>query len=1228
MNVIINGTEIFVDLLQKKQEILFDVLKTLRQLLQHKDSLVRTLSCRLIRKCSISAEILAHIEPFHMHFFIVRCLEQRSEFPLERIEALKIVYNWVQLSSETLPRAIVQSLIAISRHKIDPLRVSALLTLTEITLRNVELIAKCGGITIICECSIDPDLEHVQNVLLRCILALLNSPEKSQFIAEGDLNLILSPFISLFEQSITKESFLKFKASKKAIELLLRDWGGLIFLAKNPNGLKSFLSTLRLPSKKVKLFAIEMLYKLFFLEIPRKNSEQTKTRIARYSSMKKDVGASYKNIWGDINSIFPLKRSPYHNLLENYLAILLVSFMDVGLFEALVEVGKESSTSLSFYVSHFLSEVLHNSRHILSSRLCTILQSLPSLFEIAASFTDRPFIRVRASRMLSELDRFARKKKKKSAKDFHITLIVNSIKKNIKSKNVNKNINSNKLGIGMGIDDNDYDNDDREPYETTSQIIKDMKIRNDQILLDQEFDNKIKECKVISTEDHTKWNFHTIVELVQITENNQKYFENCLKNKFFKNLLNFFDPRSDQFCNIKRTIESLSYVAIGVQLLRLLLSNPDGFEFLKNSTFCSSLNEALIIENDGTSSNKSGMKRLFTPTRMSKTLTKEYFTLIGSMTQYDNGMNLLLSKKIIHELERIVKTKGRSDLALPIIISLDYNKSSMTQDLLADVLNYGSKLSRLQGIEHLKLLWRAGVNDFSTWAVEILVKQLHDKDQDIATAALDLLDECCIRSPKCFDTLVSCNPPDLEKFGMKGEKLLLCILSTQKGLSYLKQNGYFDEKLKYWVNEGCLDYVKDLDIYLSAIFDKKSFPNKGLKQVTLRPHFFGELAKTKQGIQILHKRQLLIKWFKILKNSIKNPNSASTSTSTSTTSSTSSTSIKTKKKINQINIDNKKIDTNKREEEIDNLQIRAILWTIGNISTSGLGYSAIEKYSPIEIITEMAINSNNLPIRATSLYVLGLMSSLDQVRLKLDELGWEYPKEKGRMIVIPMGENKKKFFNFPKVKYLGSYAKHSELNITLNFIGNKVQQQIFNNIRDLGNRITEEATTKNLLKLKAEYPEYFLEPYLFYRTYRILDFYRYRLNIRKLIHHLFKEVYFNEQIFQNFTNESLVSKETSKLNQKKSKKEKNEQDLSDLFILPNQQDLNKQQKQENENNGVTLYSLERLRSLPRPNGVNSRNILHFLKLEDFQRAFGLTKEQFLKLPKWKQIHKRKEWGLN
>ncbi|KAJ6255466.1 cytosolic regulator pianissimo [Anaeramoeba flamelloides] len=1273
LNAISGVTKIFLDLVEKKEEILFSVLKTLRHLLQSENSIVRALSIRVLRRCCNARIIIEHLEKLNIHFLIVRILEQQKYNKLGCVETFKLIYQIIHSDPDLMPRSFVQSIVAISEHEDDPLRVTAIMTLAELSLFNTHLSAICGGILTICKAIIDPSHSQIQEFLVRVLLNLINSPKTKQYVSTNELNIILSPFMSVFEKSISKKKFLTCIASKRAIIYMCRDWGGLIFFARNPNGLKGILHTLKLPSRKINMLTIETLYSLFFLKMPLNDGEQIEINYNIPNLERTNSQSSYHHIWGDLDLILPLEQSPHHNLLDNYVAILLVAFMDVGLFQSLVDVGKVGSKKLSFYIANLLGELLHRSNRILPSRLFSSLQSLPSLFEIAASFSDSPFIRVRASRMLSELDKFARKKKSKISLDFHVYLLLSNINHQ-KSVKVKRGFKSNELPINVN---------------------QTLKIKHDKSIADQEFESRMKESKVISTEDYLKWNFKTISHLLNGPLNNIKYLDISIKNKFMKNYLNFLDPNSGQFCNISKTQKNLIYIGISVQLIGVLLNHSVGCNFLKNSSFIRSIHLALRMENEGTSTNNSGMKRLFTPTKISKTLTKEYFTLIGNMTNYKSGLDILLKSGILKSLQKTVETKGRGDLALPIIISLDYNLTTITRRFLSKVLHFGTKLIRLQATEHLKFLWRAGVNDFSDWAIKMLVWQLRDKDVTVAGAALDLLDECCTRSPKCLETLVSCRPEDLSKFGIKGKNLLITLLSMPKGFDHLKEIKYIDQKLIYWEKKGIIDYVKDLDHYLTSIYSYKKHNYNDNIKIPLPPHFFAELVKTEKGANILLERKLIPKWInflskiKFLKNASLEINNnlndlGGDEIDTEIVKKEMKNKIENEVKIggsdnvknqeNEINKGTGKvkrkgkgerkggINKNEKEKEkekeketeskkrrkgvkngkerakkkdeflFNSLKIRAIIWTIGSIASSKLGYKILKKYNPVKIISNFALNSNQMSVRGTCIYVMGLLSEIDEIRKKLNKYGWEYPTEKGHMIAIPTFENRAKFFSYNQDQYLGSYPKNLKQTINIDYSTlNTEKNNLIKNLKDIGNTINEDSSMKNLLELKSNHPELFLDPHLFYISYKMLEYYKFRFSIRKFFHFLFRDIFLTEKNLDNLHKDLFIDKknETNNINIK------NNQigfDLSDLFENKSQNEnmQNNAKKIENVTNNKTIqqkYSFERLKQLPLPDGVNPKNLIHFLKEDDFDRVLSCSKQDFLTLPKWSQMHKLKECGL-
>jgi len=98
---------------------------------------------------------------------------------------------------------------------------------------------------------------------------------------------------------------------------------------------------------------------------------------------------------------------------------------------------------------------------------------------------------------------------------------------------------------------------------------------------DRTFQAALLETQVILTKDHTKWNFETLLDLIEGPLLNPKRMEEAIKlSKFLKRLMNFFHPFSHRFSDVERNKTNLRWVKLGCTLLTTLLASPDGRRFL------------------------------------------------------------------------------------------------------------------------------------------------------------------------------------------------------------------------------------------------------------------------------------------------------------------------------------------------------------------------------------------------------------------------------------------------------------------------------------------------------------------------------------------------------------------------------------------------------------------------------------------------------------------------
>eukprot|EP01156_Anaeramoeba_ignava_P022905 Anaeramoba_ignava/c21149_g1_i1.p1 GENE.c21149_g1_i1~~c21149_g1_i1.p1 ORF type:complete len:900 (+),score=248.70 c21149_g1_i1:10-2709(+) len=780
LNEIVKISEEITSFLAQNEEILSSVLKTLRLCITQKHTIIRAAALRTLRFCITTEKALFLIIQHHIDIFVIRSLEFYPDLEMERIQALKLIWHCLQISPQNLPRSFVQSLVSISEFPEDTLRKSCIGVLCEIGMKNPQLLALSRGVLTLARSSIDPSLKDYQKIIVETLTFLLNDFSTRQFVSQKELNIILSPFTSVYSKNVPKDKLEICKASRKAIDLFMKDWSGFFFIASNSHGLGGFLQALKLPARKIKTIALKTLYDIFRYTIPKKKTDKDKEK---QKPKNESETATPSEVWDNIDRYLPPTPNLRHNLLNNYFAILFVAFKEVGLIETLIEVGKESNHYSSVLATKLLGELLHKSNELLATHHCALLHSLPDLFKSASNFSHSPSVRVRANFMLNSLDRYARTKKTKRKEEFHISLLKSYVNR----------------------------------WETENQLLK-IQRQIEKSTADQDFEILLKESKVILYNDAKKWDFQVISGFLEGIINNPKRIEACIKNKFFKRLLKFYQPTKKQFSEMPHNSSNIFYVRVGCRLLEVLLSTKEGYDFLKANNTITEIASGLRMEIQGkTGETTEQTFRFFHPANISKTLSGEYLTFLGVLSTHPKGMELLLNLDILLYVQAFTEMLGREEIARIVISSLDYTKpNSKAREILERALIQGSKLSRIYSTKHLQVLFRVGVEDFHSWAIKLLVGQLKDSDENVRMVAIDVLDECCADNIKCLDSLIDCHPSELDEMGEQGKTLLIRFLSRQNGIQFLKEIGFIGRELKQWIEVKSLQYTKNIE---NAIFE-------------------------------------------------------------------------------------------------------------------------------------------------------------------------------------------------------------------------------------------------------------------------------------------------------------------------------------------------------------------------------------------------------------------------
>ncbi|KAL6058320.1 Cytosolic regulator of adenylyl cyclase [Balamuthia mandrillaris] len=1046
-------------------------LSCLRKSMTHPTSTIRAATLRVLRFYLSASprpqEFIQQLFQFHYAPFIARSMEQEPEPTVLRLEALRLVRLIMELDSSLLPRSIVQTIHAIADHRKDPYSRVCLETLVDLSLRNPQVVALTNGIKALIQATVNPIYQDIQDSLILALLYLFDHPDTRSYIRpQSDARLLFSALTNLgmTSQPLDTEGFEVrdyWEACLEAISTMLKTWTGVIFLSADPLALKSLVDALSLPNPELNEIILDYLFPIFRIEVPRDvlhyfsshrfpKRYRTQTEAAVGGTLGSIGGEAGMGLGGELGwstnqTLLPSRTYGQRpNLMENYTAALLMLFVDLGLIEALVSFGKKLEENsppegdpgkvIAIKATILLGELLHMSNTLLPAKQCARLQTLPSLVSHAVSFTVHPRLRCRASAMVANLHQISHNKRSASLYDSYLVTGANKWRR--------------LKGSDRRLD-----------------RIDDVKRKFDLKMDEAQLQYKLRQTQVLMTKDHTKWQWDLIAEVLEGPLRSKDHLSITLRTKFIKRLLSFLSPSNRAFATLHWTVENMKYVRVACLVLEVLTQQEEGVVFLRENKFIKQLEELLRVEVEAVADRHvRANTRLLTPERVLKSMSREYFTMLGTLSSNSPGVQLIKDTTILKNIGKMVEMQGREDLSFLILMSLDYNMSEGARVLLQKSLSSNSKVVRYLATRHLRVLMRTGVADFSAWGIESLVRQLQDSNKKVWDLALEILDEAC-DDIQCLSSLIAKKPP-LLALGESGKSLMLRFLSCEAGFAALSESNFIESEMELWQTSGNVAYTLALEQKLDEAFSSSMISSSKEQRkdvVNIPPHFYGELAKTEKGRILLEKSGRVPEMIRQLK-----------------------------------------------DDKVPPLQRRAVLWAMGNIGSSEGGLTFLEKENLLEYIVQLAERSDSLSIRGTCFYVLGMISRTEAGRQQLEELGWETCPQKPH-ICVPRDLSSNNIFKIARYRYDGSWASASPvLNISKMLPKeqvealqpDKVVTDILGWLGDLSSFFLAEKARVNLLKTKAKHPEKFNLPAIATVMIQMLACYKYRLPVRRFIYDL------------------------------------------------------------------------------------------------------------------------------
>ncbi|KAI0052718.1 hypothetical protein FA95DRAFT_1553382 [Auriscalpium vulgare] len=999
----------------------------------------RATAYRLIRHIIVDVDSVKRLGEQPLDWYIVKSLTLDNKHTVEKEQVIKLIRAIVEIGSQrrdphntacsgTVPLSepVMRAFVAVAEQPDDPFRSMCIQTLAEILLIDIELVAKAGGIRVLLHTLAEGPME-LSSMLNAVFLCIVDSPRTRAFLAPGmDLEMGLSGVTDAYGKDAAEHSD-RVKSVCKNIACMLRSWSGLIYLCMADfRAIRAIIDTLRIPSLEHRETVLDMFFDLLNI----KTSDWYQTfingrRLTMYHHSKQA-----KEHDSGLDADIQQRQSEPLKLTDQYIALLILVFTKAGLLDALTDMFAEATTgnNLSRKGTLLMAELLQLANKVLPLSMAAQLQQIPDVFSLASDYKDGEH-RIIGTSTLSSIDSFNRNRAR-----LHTTPVTSN----------RPRANSVEDAIRRG-----------------QRQVEQVKIKMGLQMDDKTFQAALLETQVMLTKDHNKWNFETLQDLIEGPLLNPKRMEEAIKvSRFIRRLMSFFHPFSHRFSDMERVKINMRWVRLGCTLLTTLMASPDGQRFLSSEDDLLKQITRSFAQLDPFNGTPES-DPIFSKKRVSDTLTYGYLEMLGTLSKHKEGIELMEKFKVFTAFYHLSELRSREDLIKGIIENIDYSIDGHPRIVLSKALTSSYKHIRLYATNHLgsMILHSPTAN---TWTLRLLLTQLYDPAMEVCEMATHFLEEAC-ESMDILQLVVAMQPT-LEHLGDVGQTLLLKFMSTPMGFRYLFDTGYIDREMDIWFHDRNISYVIQIEIFLAKALDflpSDDYETKTFDGV-VPPHFYGEVAKTDLGCQILHEKGHFSEFALF---------------------------------IRQHGLES--------EDPEVILKLKSILWAVGSIGSSAGGLLFLEEDEIIPVILEIAEQSLVLSVRGTCFFVLGLISSTPQGAEVLDDYDWE-------ATVSPLGlptglcvpQDIEKFISIPPWEPI---QLRGDGDLRLIPLSSPEEIEVHTAISNLSNSVIANTASRSLAKLKTrpEYQAVFSSVPMFYRALHTISTSRYRLPVRRFILDLF-----------------------------------------------------------------------------------------------------------------------------
>ncbi|XP_063704935.1 rapamycin-insensitive companion of mTOR isoform X2 [Culicoides brevitarsis] len=941
--------------------------------LVHHQCQIRAATLRAIRHLLSHPNDLQKFNELQLAYLCCRSLDIVLFNEEERLQALKLIRKMLAVSPEHVSPVIVYCLVSLAESgtKERILR-ACLATLCEIGVLNPNLLIMCGGVSAIRRNVLETHSPRIAESLCGVLLHLLEYP-CTRNLAGVRLECLAAPYCDITYKK-QNAGDLRFTSSRIALLSVLKSFAGIIEFC-NPNntsGLKAIIEVLYLNQDEVKKAILDLFYELIGLPTPQWNDESIDYSVALGVVDPADFQDAWRITDGFVavegRSILPTLAHSVPNITEIHLSMLLYSFVENSLLNALVQVIVTSENALSVRATILLGRLLELMHKLLPADVCNTNHCLPTLIMKAAEGNDRAkaaiaaltsyhqMLRNRPASCSLFLDTIIQSGQLINSRIFHREISTKEAYLLPKKRATLERRRYDSVGSSSNHEDGSDNGRDGAGIGSSSSIKGTFTQKRAKFLHffdnTKEYEKLIHDSQVLSTNNPATWDWDIVITLLRSDMLGKM---DDLQTRFIRTLVSYYKPSLNLFSHEELTEKRQvpSFVTAGLDLLDWLLKSSE-LECIRLLTdlFTDIKTHLLAI-----STSRSAHNCLFSPQHMASTMCQQYFLFIGRLCKNDQGLNVLTNTDVFKQLSNLVSSTKTHICYVKLIVSgLDYSYR-VPRQILEKALKSPQRAARHYATQFLLVLLRAKVPKFDEYGIPLIINQLRDKERLISLTALDILLEAC-HDKTYLEEIVNLWPSE-ELAGLEddGRIVMTKFYSIPRGINHTK--AHVKEEIQLWMDSFNKKYVLMLEADTHAsltlhtrnedkTYSKRTCSNRPtIVPPNILPHLYGQLVQTSQGMANLQRYGLLVQHIETLENA-------------------------------------------RCGNDTECLNLKASLWVLGHLSTSAEGVEFLN--DPVTRVYEKIIYlAKTCPvysIRATSINVLGLIGSTKPGADVLYKLDW------------------------------------------------------------------------------------------------------------------------------------------------------------------------------------------------------------------------------------------------